>query len=213
MNRGARTPIWYRDKKSSPVQGTEAAASVPSACQKPSVEMNPLKLGRGSSRGRQPASSGIECPECLAWQGVQRAQRGLFRRAAVGKYWHFFRLTAWARKLPLPCLFCKRFPWVVTISDAWSYTKQKSGNPPAPDLNRPFLFPPQGGVTYEENRTCPLCQRRFKYSSDFWPSRHCSGRVWTMSLNSVNLNLTGFAGSCQTTEELHISIEGIQFGL
>ena len=34
-----------------------------------------------------------------------------------------------------------------------------------------------------------------------------------MSLNSVNLNLTGFAGSCQTTEELHISIEGIQFGL
>ena len=125
--------------------------------------------------------------------------------------WTF--LTAWARKRQLPCLFCKRFPWVVTISDAWSYTKQKSGNPPAPDLNRPFLFPPQGGVTYEENRTCPLCQRRFKYSSDFWPSRHCSGRVWTMSLNSVNLNLTGFAGSCQTTEELHISIEGIQFGL
>lgn len=35
----------------------------------------------------------------------------------------------------------------------------------------------------------------------------------TISLNSVNLNLTGFAGNCQTTEELHISIEGIQFGL
>ena len=56
---------------------------------KNSVEKNPLKLGRGSSRGRQPASSGIECPECLAWQGVQRAQRGLFRRIAAGKYRHF----------------------------------------------------------------------------------------------------------------------------
>ena len=41
-------------------------AAVFSACKKTSVEMNPLKLGRGSSRGRQPASSGIECPECLA---------------------------------------------------------------------------------------------------------------------------------------------------
>ena len=55
------------------------------ACQRTSVEKNPLKLGRGSSRGRQPASSGIKCPECLAGQGVQRAQRGLFRRAAAGK--------------------------------------------------------------------------------------------------------------------------------
>ena len=50
----------------------------PISLSKNSVEMNPLKLERGSSRGRQPASSGIECPECLAWQGVQRAQRGLF---------------------------------------------------------------------------------------------------------------------------------------
>ena len=65
----------------------------PISLSKNSVEMNPLKLERGSSRGRQPASSGIECPECLAWQGVQRAQRGLFRRAAAGKYWHFFRLS------------------------------------------------------------------------------------------------------------------------
>ena len=64
-----------------------------SVCQKPCAESNPPESGRGSSRGRQPASSGIECPECLAWQGVQRAQRGLFRRAAVGKYWHFFRLS------------------------------------------------------------------------------------------------------------------------
>ena len=60
---------------------------------KTSVERNPLKLGRGSSRGRQPASSGIECPECLAWQGVQRAQRGLFHRAAAEKYRHFCRLS------------------------------------------------------------------------------------------------------------------------
>ena len=64
-----------------------------SACQKTCVEKKPLKLGRGSSRGRQPASSGIECPECLAWQGVQRAQRGLFRRAAAGKYRHSCRLS------------------------------------------------------------------------------------------------------------------------
>ncbi len=63
-----------------------------SACQKTCVEKKPLKLGRGSSRGRQPASSGIECPECLARQGVQRAQRGLSRRAAAGKYWHSCRL-------------------------------------------------------------------------------------------------------------------------
>ena len=61
----------------------------PAACQKTSVEGDLLKLGRGSSRGRQPASNGIECPECLAWQGVQRAQRGLFRRTAAGKYRHF----------------------------------------------------------------------------------------------------------------------------
>ena len=60
-----------------------------SACQKTYVEMSPLKFWRGSSRGRQPASSGIECPECLAWQGVQRARRGLFRRTAAGKYRHF----------------------------------------------------------------------------------------------------------------------------
>ena len=26
-----------------------------------------------------------ECPECLAWQDVQRAQRGLLRRCAAGK--------------------------------------------------------------------------------------------------------------------------------
>ena len=64
----------------------------PISLSKNSVEMNPLKLERGSSRGRQPASSGIECPECLAWQGVQRAQRGLFRRAAAGKYRHFSAL-------------------------------------------------------------------------------------------------------------------------
>ena len=57
------------------------------------VERNPLQLGRGSSRGRQPASSGIECPECLVWQGVQRAQRGLFLRAAAEKYRHFCRLS------------------------------------------------------------------------------------------------------------------------
>ena len=56
-----------------------------SACRKTSVQTNPPESWRGSSRGRQPASSGIECPECLAWQGVQRAQRGLFRRAAAGK--------------------------------------------------------------------------------------------------------------------------------
>ena len=64
-----------------------------SACQKTCVEMKPLKLGRGSSRGRQPASSGIECPGCLARQGVQRAQRGLFRRTAAGKYRHSCRLS------------------------------------------------------------------------------------------------------------------------
>ena len=57
------------------------------------VERNPLQLGRGSSRGRQPASSGIECPECLVWQGVQRAQRGLFLRVAAEKYRHFCRLS------------------------------------------------------------------------------------------------------------------------
>ena len=56
-----------------------------SACRKTSVQTNPPECWRGSSRGRQPASSGIKCPECLAWQGVQRAQRGLFRRAAAGK--------------------------------------------------------------------------------------------------------------------------------
>ena len=34
----------------------------------------------GELEGAQPASSGIKCPDCLASQGVQRAQRGLFRR-------------------------------------------------------------------------------------------------------------------------------------
>ena len=61
----------------------------PPVCHKTRAESNTPETGRGSSRGQRPASSGIECPECLAWQGVQRAQRGLFRRAAVEKYWHF----------------------------------------------------------------------------------------------------------------------------
>ena len=83
----------------------------PISLSKNSVEMNPLKLERGSSRGRQPASSGIECPKCLAWQGVQRAQRGLFRRAAAGKYRHFsgcrkslwtFSTACWARLTARP---------------------------------------------------------------------------------------------------------------
>ena len=83
----------------------------PISLSKNSVEMNPLKLERGSSRGRQPASSGIECPECLAWQGVQRAQRGLIRRAAAGKYRHFsgcrkslwtFSTACWARLTARP---------------------------------------------------------------------------------------------------------------
>src|SRR5699024_11091741 len=64
-----------------------------SACRKTSVQTSPPECWRGSSRGRQPASSRIECPECLARQGVQRAQRGLFRRTAAGKYRHSCRLS------------------------------------------------------------------------------------------------------------------------
>ena len=45
-------------------EGRGHLAAPLSACQKTYVEMNPLKFWRGSSRGRQPASSGIECPEC-----------------------------------------------------------------------------------------------------------------------------------------------------
>ena len=38
----------------------------PISLSKNSVEMNPLKLERGSSRGRQPASNEIKCPGSLA---------------------------------------------------------------------------------------------------------------------------------------------------
>ena len=97
-------------------EGRGHLAAPLSACQKTYVEMNPLKFWRGSSRGRQPASSGIECPERLAWQGVQRAQRGLFRRTAAGKYRHLpgvekvfglFRRLVRARPFGRAPLLCK----------------------------------------------------------------------------------------------------------
>ena len=53
--------------------------------QKTSVEMNLIKLGRGSSRGQPPASNEIKCPGSLAVQGFRQAKRGLLRRSAAQK--------------------------------------------------------------------------------------------------------------------------------
>ena len=71
-------------------EAKEAKEAVRSAdglsdCQKTSVEMNLIKLGRGSSRGQPPASNGIKCPGSLAVQGFRQAKRGLLRRSAAQK--------------------------------------------------------------------------------------------------------------------------------
>ena len=126
----------------SSVHPRAALTGPPAVCQRTSVEMNPLKLGRGSSRGRQPASNGIKCPECLAWQGVQRAQRGLFRRAAAGKYWHFSGcrkslwtfLTACGRPSPGRPHFTAT---KTASSPGWSAPGPPAGGGPAPPAPGP----------------------------------------------------------------------------
>ena len=56
--------------------------AMPSACQKSGKNVSKV---RGSSRGRQPASNGIECPEMAAVQLFRPAKRGLLRRLTAAK--------------------------------------------------------------------------------------------------------------------------------
>ena len=67
-----------------------------SVCRKTSVQTNPPECWRGSSRGRQPASSGIECPE---WRSGGKVTAFL---QAVGKVLRLFRQpdVGWASPIP-----------------------------------------------------------------------------------------------------------------
>src|SRR5699024_4313315 len=89
-NSGAKVTAFLQAVGQVPGHLCEPEARLPAGrwsdvSRKTCAESNPPEIGRGSSRGRQPASNGIKCPGSLAVQGFRQAKRGLLRRTAAQK--------------------------------------------------------------------------------------------------------------------------------